>query len=98
MLPSAGGRSGLGSTAAAAPGTPGVRAEFALIATRLTAASGIAAVTLIAARVLHSSRLFNRPLLWREVHVLARILRGRATGRNANYRSIPAKNPTARGM
>src|ERR1700726_4779248 len=58
MLPSDGGRSGLGSTAAAASGTPGVRAEFALIATTLTAASGIAAVTLIAAEFRNSSRLF----------------------------------------
>ncbi len=58
MLPAAGGRSGLGSTAAAAPGTVAVRAEFALIATRLTAASGIAAVTLIAAEFCNSSRLF----------------------------------------
>jgi hypothetical protein len=58
MLPSAGGGSGLGSTAAAAPGTPGVRAEFALIATTLTAASGIAAVTLIAAEFFNRSRLF----------------------------------------
>src|ERR1700730_14639297 len=48
MLPSAGGGSGLGSTAAAAPGTPGVGAEFALIATKLTAASGIAAGPLAA--------------------------------------------------
>jgi len=98
MLPSAGGRSDLARTAAAARARRVFAQSSRSSPPGLTAASGIAAVTLIAAEFCNSSRLFIVRSYGVKVTSWHEILRGRATGRNANYRSIPAKKPDGSSM